>query len=64
MITSNNNLIIANPKSLKYIYKTTGDEVYKLIVSILPSNYNTYHNKIYQDDDQSYDELPLPTKFN
>ena len=39
------NEIIGNPKYLKYLYKTTEDEAYKLISSIIPSNYIIHNIK-------------------
>ena len=58
------NEIIANPKYLKYIYKTTQNEAYTLISTIIPYNYNLFHIKRHQDDGCSYDESTLPAKLN
>ena len=58
------NEIIANTKYLKYLYKTTEHEAFKLISTIIPINYKLHHIKSHQDDECSYDKLPLPTKFN
>ena len=58
------NEIIANPKYLKYLYKTTEYDAFKLISTIIPSNYKRHHIKSHQDDKCSYGKLPLPAKLN
>ena len=58
------NEIITNPKYLKYLYKTTEHEAYKLLSTLIPINYTLRHINSYQDDNCSYNELPLPTKLN
>ena len=58
------NEIITDPKYLKYLYKTTENEAYKLVSTIIPSNYDLHHVKIHQDDSCVYEELKLPAKLN
>ena len=58
------NEIIAHPKYLKYLYKTTEYEAFQLISTIIPRNYKLHHIKSHQDDECSYDKLPLHAKLN
>ena len=56
--------IMANPKYLKYLYKTTEHEAFKLLSTIIPNNFKINHIKSHQDDECSYNELPLTAKLD
>ena len=58
------NEIIAKPKYLKYLYKTTEYETFKLFSTITPNKFHLTHINSHQDDDCSYNELPLTAKLN
>ena len=58
------NEIIVNPRYLKYLYKTTEHEAFKLIFTIIPNNFKLLHINSHQDDECSYNELPLTAKLN
>ena len=58
------NEIIAKPKYLKYLYKTTEYEAFKLLSTIIPNKFHLTHINSHQDDECSYNELPLTTKLN
>ena len=58
------NEIIVNPKYLKYLYKTTEHEAFSLISTIISKAFHLIHINSHQDDECSYNELPLTTKLN
>ena len=58
------NEIIAKPKYLKYLYKTTEYETFKLLSTTIPNKFHVTHINSHQDDECSYNELPLTAKFN
>ena len=55
---------MANPKYLKYLYKTTEHEAFKLLSTIIPNNFKINHIKSHQDDECSYNDLPLTAKLD
>ena len=58
------NEIIAKPKYLKYLYKTTEYEAFKLLSTIIPNKFHLTHINSHQDDKCSYNGLPLTAKLN
>ena len=45
------NEIIVNPRYLKYLYKTTEHEEFKIIYTIIPNNFKLIHINSHQDDE-------------
>ena len=57
------NEIITNPKYLKYLYKTTEHEAYKLLSTLISINYKLHHINSRQDNNCSYNEFPLSAEL-
>ena len=58
------NSLILNPKYIEYLYKTTENEVYKLLTTLIPQNFYLHHVKNHQDVRCAYEDLNMCVKLN
>ena len=56
--------MLVNTIRSETIYKLKEQDALQTVISIIPPTFSIRHIKAYQDDNVSYNDLPLDTKLN